>query len=143
MTSRIQLGIFLLFFVGCQDQGVAPPVWLAPYERWQSFGLQDYTIDQTRWCYCAGGGQTVRLVIRSRVITSVTSLSDSLHASLPPSTMYLTVDSMFILIRNPGSDSLVVSYNPEYGYPERLDINPQMHPVDGGVVYQTSDLQIP
>jgi hypothetical protein len=55
---------------------------------------------------------------------------------------YFTIDSLFGIINNSKNDSLVIKYNSIYGYPEYLDINPQLHPVDGGVLYETSNLNI-
>jgi len=48
---------------------------------------------------------------------------------------------LFGIIKNPNGDSLVVRYNSIYGFPEYLDINPQQHPVDGGALYETSNLR--
>jgi len=143
MKTALHISILLLLLAGCEDQGSQPPGWLLPYEQWKISGLQNYTIDQTMICYCITGGQTMRLVVRSGLMTSVTRLSDSAQMSPPISSYYRTVDSLFGIIRNPGSDSIVVTYNSQYGYPERLDINPQSHPVDGGVIYETSNLRVP
>lgn len=128
---------------GCKDQGSQPPAWSVPYEQWKAKGFHDYTIDQTRLCFCISGGETMRVTIRSGSITSVARLSDTTQVSPSISSLYLTVDSLFGKIRSPGSDSIVVTYNSQFGYPERVDINPQYHPVDGGVIYETSNLQVP
>ena len=85
----------------------------------------------------------MRITIRSDSLAQVKRLSDSPVLSYPGYTWYLTVDSLFGIIRNSKTDSLVISYNSRYGYPERLDITPQLHPVDGGVLYETSNLQVP
>ncbi len=85
----------------------------------------------------------MKVVVRSGAIVSVSRVSDGILLSQQESRLYLTVDSMFSLIRSPGPDSLVVSYNSQYGYPESLDINPQLHPVDGGVLYLSSNLTSP
>jgi hypothetical protein len=83
------------------------------------------------------------MAVRSDTITSVRKLSDGSLVPYPRSRQYLTVDSLFGIIRNPGSDSINVTYDTTYGYPDMVDINPQQHPVDGGELYQTSNLQIP
>ena len=85
----------------------------------------------------------MRLVVRSGAIVSVTRLSDGMPLDSTASSWYLTVDSLFSIIQHPRQDSLVVQYNAQYGYPEVLDVNPQLHPVDGGVRYETSNLQMP
>ncbi len=142
MRTQLQIGILLISLLGCREQA-SQPVALDPYERWRSYNLHNYTIDQVRVCFCGEGGQTMRITVRSDTVTLVTRLSDTTKVSPPASTWYLTVDSLFGIIRNPKTDSLVIAYNSTYGYPEKLDINPQQHPIDGGVLIQNSNLQIP
>ena len=84
----------------------------------------------------------MRITVRADTVARVVRLSDSTQLSSSASRQYLAVDSLFGLIRHPHADSLVVVYNSYYGYPERLDIDPQLHPVDGGVKYETSNLQV-
>ena len=140
MSRKILIGILLLSAFGCEDQG-SQSLPLDPYERWRSYGLHDYTIDQVRMCFCPEVGDAMRITVGSDTIASVVRLSDGSTMSYPVTTYYLTVDSLFGIIRNPGTDSLVVTYNETYGYPETLDVNPQLHPVDGGVLYTTSNLR--
>jgi hypothetical protein len=136
------LGCLIVLFVSCKENP-SEPVQLAPYERWQSFRLHNYTIDQIRSCFCPGAGGTARITVRSDTIATVMKLLDSTYVTFPIPQYYLTVDSLFSIIHNRSGDSIVVTYNITYGYPEKLDINPQWHPMDGGVLYETSNLQIP
>jgi hypothetical protein len=133
--SPVILAILLL---SCNH--ATKPAYQYPYEQWRSLNLHDYTIDQSRECYCIGAGVTVRLTVRADTIANVTKLSgtDTMFSQY-----YCTVDSLFAFIRRVSPDSLVVKYNSQYGYPEHLDLYPQMHPVDGGEVYETSNLQVP
>lgn len=136
------LACLIAFLMSCKENP-SQPVQLTPYERWQSYQLHNYTIDQVQTCFCPGAGGTVRMTIRSDTITSVMKLLDSTYVPSPMPQYYLTVDSLFSIIRTRTGDSIVVTYNETYGYPEKLDINPQQRPVDGGVLYETSNLQIP
>lgn len=141
MKDSLGTALLLLTLVSCNDRGSDPV--LDAYEQWRSLGLHDYTINQKRVCFCVDGGQTMILTVRADTIASVLRLLDGAQLLQPASTFYLTVDSLFGLIRNAHGDSLVIRYNPQYGYPEWLDINPQLHPVDGGVLYETSSLRAP
>jgi hypothetical protein len=87
--------------------------------------------------------KTVRLTVRADTVASAMNLSD--NSLVPPqyARNYLAVDALFGIIRDASGDSLVVTFNGTYGYPETLDINPRLHPVDGGVLYKTSNLRIP
>ena len=142
MPLKFPISVLLLLLPGCTDQG-SQPLPPDPYELWISFNIHNYSMDQVRICFCPEAGQTMRVSVRADTVTSVTRLSDGSAVSFPMSTYYLSVDSLFGIIRNSKTDSLVVTYNKLYGYPETLDINPQLHPVDGGVLYRTSNLQIP
>jgi len=131
--------LILLFFTSCNEEQVAEPDTKTPYELWRSKNLHNYSIDQIRSCYCPDAGQSVRITVRSDSIFSIINISDN---SIITSSYYFTVDSLFGIISNSENDSLVIRYNASYGFPEFLDINPQWHPVDGGVLYETSNLQI-
>ena len=83
----------------------------------------------------------MKVTVQSDTIFSVKKLSDSALISYPYSKQYLTIDSLFGIIHNSKTDSLVITYNSQFGFPEKLDINPQQHPYDGGVLYETYNLQ--
>jgi hypothetical protein len=142
---RVRGVIALAFFVlciGCSEQSTQTPA-SDPYTKWKSYKLHDYTIDQVHSCFCVNGGERMRITVRADTIAQVFRLSDSSVVLAPSASAYLTIDSLFSIIRNPGKDSLVIVYNAQHGYPEFLDINPQQHPYDGGVLIETSNLRIP
>ena len=68
---------------------------------------------------------------------NVVRVSDSSAVTYP---FYVTIDSLFEIIEGDEYDSIVVRYNEEYGFPEYLDVDPQLHPVDGGYLYETGNL---
>jgi Family of unknown function (DUF6174) len=142
MRRRYQIGLLLLLLSSCKDHGLQP-LPPDPYEKWRSYNFHNYSIDQMRVCYCPEGGQRVRIRVRSDTVASVIRLFDSSVVTTPALRYYLTVDSLFAIIRGSTADSLGIRYNEVYGYPESLDINPQLHPVDGGVLYMTSNLRNP
>jgi hypothetical protein len=142
MRKYILLGSIIIASLSCKENP-SQPIQLEPYEKWKSYNLHDYTIDQSRWCFCYNGGETMRITIRSDTIAWVIRASDSSIVDLPLSRNYLTIDSLFAIIYNRSTDSLVITYKSTYGYPETLDINPQLHPVDGGVLFVTTNLQTP
>ena len=145
MTARFSIAIAVLCLAACNEQTQPSPSSPSPdpYEQWRSLDLHNYTIDQIRSCFCAEVGEALRVTVRFDTIASVAKVSDGSEVPYQTWKHYLTVDSLFGVIRNPGTDSLVTAYHPSYGFPQTLDINPQLHPVDGGVLYQTSNLQIP
>jgi hypothetical protein len=111
------------------------------FGRWRSYGLHNYTIDQTRSCFCSNGGEKMRLLVKSDTVNSVVRLSDGVVLAYGSFPAYWSVESLFAYIKS-SKDSMVVRYNDTYGFPEYLDISPQFHPVDGGALYETTNLQI-
>jgi hypothetical protein len=140
ITKVLLLICLLVCFISCKKEDVTQPS-SDPFEKWASYNIHNYSVDQTRSCFCINGGEKIRLVIKSDTIYSATKLSDG-TILLPGSySVYRSVTSLFGYIKS-SKDSMVIRYNEKYGYPEYLDINPQLHPVDGGALYETVNLQI-
>jgi hypothetical protein len=140
MKIKFLLGLSLICCLCCKKEQSSQPMQQTPFEKWKSQNFHNYTIDQNRSCYCLHGGELMRMTVRSDTVARMIRISDASVITLP---YYFTIDSLFGIIRNSRTDSLVIRYNDQYGYPEYLDINPQLHPVDGGVLYVTSNLQVP
>ena len=137
---KINLVVFtVLCCIACNKQQVSEPDQQSYYDLWLSQNLHNYSIDQSRMCFCTNAGELVHITIRSDTISNIIKISDTTIVTDP---FYYTVDSLFGIIRYSDADSMVIRYNTQYGYPEFLDIDPQLHPVDGGVLYKTSNLQI-
>ena len=140
MKMILHYFLLLVILIGCKEQTNQPSS-LTPYEKWRSFNIDSYTIEQVPTCFCADGGVKMKLTIHSDSVYSVMNLSDSTVVPTQVAKQYLSIDSLFGIIRNSKTDSLVFTHNALYGYPEKLDINPQQHPVDGGALYETSRLE--
>lgn len=143
MKSTIFFSINLIVMLtGCGDHG-SDPLPADSYARWRSYAIHDYTIDQVRECFCIDGGTVMRVTVRGDTVARVVRLSDSSLVTPERAAWYLPIDSLFGIIRHPSADSIVVEYEDHYGYPRVLDINPQQHPVDGGVLYRIMNFQVP
>ena len=139
MKKIFSIFLVLLFCTSCKKEQTSEPVKQTPYELWRSKNLHNYSINQIRSCFCPDAEELVRITVHSDTIFSVVKLSDTTIVTNP---VYFTVDSLFGIIKNSKTDSLVIRYNIIYGFPEFLDINLQWHPMDGGVLYETLNLQI-
>lgn len=133
--------LVLLTLSGCDEQ-LSQPAPSDPYQLWLSRNIQNYTVEQVRLCYCIEGGQKMRLTVRQDSVVQVLRLSDSTILPAENAKWYRPVGALFAIIKNNSTDSLVIRYNAEYGFPEFLDINPQQHPYDGGELIETSNLRI-
>jgi hypothetical protein len=141
IVKKILFFIFVFVLIsGCKKESSSQSSQFEPYEQWHSLGLHNYTIDQSRSCFCFHAGELVRVTVRSDTVASVIRISDTSIVTYP---FYCTVDGLFKIIQEHSYDSIVVRYNTRYGYPEYMDVDPQSHPVDGGFEYATSNLQIP
>lgn len=143
-TGRMRLiwlaALLTTFSPACRETKTLQPGPLTPFEQWQSLNLHNYTIDQQRSCYCPYAGELMRVTVRADTVARVLRISDSTVVVSP---VCISVGSLFEIVRNCQCDSLVVRYHAQYGYPEYLDVDPQLHPVDGGYLYTTSNLRIP
>ena len=128
-------------FCGCKNNP-SGPVYPSQLALWRSYNIHDYTIDQIRSCFCINGGKKMRVAVQSDTIFSVTKISDSTIIPQSYFRQYSTIDSLFGLIQDSKFDSIVVAYDPQFGYPAKVDINPQLHPTDGGIIYLSSNLHI-
>jgi hypothetical protein len=144
--KKIFIALILLGFLqACKDDATQPRTDRPSeaYARWKSYGYHDYTFDQMHMCFCINGGETMKVTVRADTVQSVLRLSDTTLLGWSESRQYLTIDSLFAIIRDKRYDSLVIRYQPVFGYPDTLDIDPQMHPIDGGVLIISSNLRVP
>lgn len=139
MKKIFLLILVLILFVSCGKDNISEQNPETPYELWKSLDIHNYTIDQSYMCFCVGAGELVRVTVNSDTVFSANQISDD--ELLKPSN-FLSVNQLFKIIENNENDSLVIKYNSQFGYPEFLDVNPQQHPVDGGILYETSNLLI-
>lgn len=128
-----------ILFISCENENISEQNPETPYELWKSLDIHDYTIDQSYMCFCVGAGELVRVTVHSDTVFSAIRISDD---GILKTSHFLSVNQLFEIIGNNESDSLVIKYNSVYGFPKFLDINPQQHPYDGGILYETSNLQV-
>ncbi len=131
--------LLLLCSLSCKKEMTTQPS-PTPRQKWQSFAIHDYSAVQTRSCFCIHGGEKMRITVLSDTIHSVMRISDGYALPCSESKAYMSIEQLFEYIDH-SQDSLIIKYNDHYGYPEMLDINPQLNPVDGGALYETTDLQ--
>jgi len=132
------IGLLLLCLLACAKSPTEPvPDALA---KWRSLHMHNYTIEQTRSCFCIHGGEKMRLLVKSDTVFSVMRVADGAVLSYAESRVYWSVEQLFSFIGS-SQDSLVIRYHPIYGFPEYLDIDPQLHPVDGGALYESANLK--
>jgi len=107
---------------------------------WDDLKATDYTIDQHFVCECLQ--RPARLHVLNDSIVSATYLSDGKPVPTELVRHYMTINQLFNEVENFRGDSIVVEYHETQYYPRVVSIEPQQQPVDGGVIIETSNLDI-
>jgi hypothetical protein len=137
--------LFLLTVVisaGCSNDSLTPSN--AEYEaRWKSQQIFNYTMVQSRKCFCPNGGQKVTVVVQNNLITDV---RDPNGQSLPVDSQksYKTVDELFAIIRSVDPAkvaTLNVLYDKKLGYPTNLYVDVSKQIADEEYGYSVENLQ--
>jgi hypothetical protein len=100
---------------------------------WDRVGPRDYAFEFTPNCFCALGGQRIRVtvddgaVIRARMISTDSPVEAYLFASIP------TIPELFDIIENAfdrDAHDIDASYDGSYGYPVSVAIDYDQNAID-------------
>lgn len=133
----VLLGIVAVSCSSCSKAGITQPDFQTAHQKWQSNSPSNYTIVQELTCNCPDAGQPMLVTVQADTVASVMRISDS---TMVLNSGCVTIDSLFSIIQNPKGATVVASYSSVYGYPEDVQVNPQLLPSSGGVRYITSNL---
>lgn len=121
-----------------------------PKERWEAYGLTDYSIKQDIICYCVEPYFWTNFVNEGDVSEVSFSLTESvsneekekIHQRLINYSA-LTVEEAFSLIEDneESADYFEVEYHERYGYPTKIKIDYVYEMADDEITYVFSDLQ--
>jgi len=101
--------------------------------RWQAHGSPNYSFEMTRDCFCLLGGRRMEVTVRNGTVTGAEYLDSGEAVELTLLTYVLTVPDLFDLIessldRRPSY--FFASYDPNLGYPLRIEADPLADAVD-------------
>ena len=151
-TPRRLLTACLLALSSCTDTGTAPQHGLIanysgiadPETRWNAYAVQDYTLLQSRDCFCVYGGRKYLINVRSGKIASIIDPSDGSPLAPEGWGSYLTIPGLFALVKSIDTSAVAqfhVSYDPRYGYPVNLYVDPHAQIADDEYGYETEIVQ--
>ena len=92
---------------------------------WEALGLQDYTYDVQRVCFCPFR-EGVRVTVVAGVVAGATDLATAEVLEPNEVQWYLTIDGLFDLIRDAydrNAHEVQVEFHPSRGYPTRIFID--------------------
>jgi hypothetical protein len=116
-----------------------------PAARWRAYGLENYTIEQQRLCFCKFLPQGfVKLTVRNNKIVAGLDLTNGRPMPVEILQYYQTVDSLFASIEemkalNP--ERLEIEYDSRYGYPKKIAFEHSPEVVDDFLQFDTQALQ--
>lgn len=119
-----------------------------PRARWEAYGLEDYTIEQTRICECSPPYMFTVVVMDGEVAEVLYDLSEKDEAG--PSSDYetvlanaMTVDSLFDMIEHetPTAAHVEVEYHSKYGCPTKVNIDRDERMADEEIIRSLANLR--
>lgn len=151
MNCKLSI-VCLLFLCSCKDLGTAPERGLLadhtgiadPQRRWEAYHITEYTFLQTRTCFCADGGRNYRVTVRSGVIVKIDDPATGSVLAADRRGDFKTIPELFALVQSidPATvASLQVTYDPRYGYPLRVYVDPSAMIADEEYGFETSIVQ--
>jgi Family of unknown function (DUF6174) len=111
--------------------------------RWRGAGISDYSYEVRKLCFCPP--EVVgpfAITVRGGVVTSVVYRPTGAAVDPVPE-RHPTVEGLFGVVeatleRNP--DRLAIDYDPELGYPRRIEVDTIVRAVDDEVTYEAASL---
>ena len=137
--------VFVLLLMGCfhTDDDSKQLTLDRNMSIWNKANISDYQYTFRRSCFCFSEEDVV-IIVKAKVIT---------EAFYSPSGVYLgeneldrlhTIPKLFGIVQeaiDSNAASLNVTYNSEFGYPEKIDIDRIKEAVDDEVVYYAIEFQ--
>jgi hypothetical protein len=141
-----------VLLLSCADLGTAPDNGLLadhssisdPLLRWEAYALADYSMHQSRTCFCVDGGRNYLVTVRSGRIAGIVDPSDGSVLTPDRWGAFMTISDLFALVRSIDTTkvaSLQVSFDPRYGYPRRVFVDPSAQIADEEYGLETAIVQ--
>ena len=112
---------------------------------WQSRRILHYSIEERNNCFCPFGGQFVELTVDRDSISRIVSLPDSSGLPAQDHAYFRTIDDIFRLLHSIDPDgvaSMNLEFDPEYGYPKEVFVDPVPGAVDDEFGFSLRNLRI-
>jgi len=148
-AKRFSVFIFCACFVlmtACEHKAFDFSSYAAARARWLSYNYTTYQIEQERICFfCQSPQGLVQLFIVDNKVTSGVSAVESRALTSSELESFRTVDQTFDWIeqtRKTKPDHFEIDYDPQYGYPARIEYKQSENALDGGITNHMRNLQV-
>lgn len=144
---------FGILLSSCKDVGTSPDKGLLadhsdiadPAQRWQAYALLDYSLLQSRDCFCVDGGRKFLITVRSGKIASIVDPGNGSPLGGDRWGDFKTIPDLFALVTSIDTTkvaSLQVSYDARYGYPLRVFVDPSLQIADEEYGFETAVVKL-
>ena len=123
------LAMVVAVLVGCgNDNPTGPELDRLGRQRalWEAQGLEDYTYDVQRVCFCPSFRQGVRVTVADGAVTGVTDLATGEVLEPNEVQWYLTIDALFGLVQDAydwNAHEVQLEFDASRGYLTRIFID--------------------
>jgi len=136
----------LLAFPGCPARDSAGKELEKNRDKWQAQQIADYQFTLRVICFCPEDiTSPVIIEVRDGTFSSIRYAQDPDAVSTDFFGRANTVEKLFIIIEEAiedEADELTVDYDPDYGLPLKIAIDPVFNAVDEEITYTVSDFKI-
>lgn len=115
-----------IIFVGPSDNDDELRDLVRARARWNVNGVTDYDVIARAHCFCAFGGDDVRVIVRDGGVVSATILATGRMLGGAEAVQYRSVEDLFDVIEHAArhdADRIDVTYDAHYGYPAHFFID--------------------
>ena len=112
--------------------------------KWRSQGIDDYEFVLRRLCFCGGGTNPARVVVRDGLRLSVTDTTTGEPIPAQFAQYYLTVEELFDFIADAierRAHSIDVEYHAAFGYPTSIRIDYIENAIDEEMAFEAGNLR--
>ncbi|MGQ0645925.1 MAG: DUF6174 domain-containing protein [Gemmatimonadaceae bacterium] len=128
-----------MVFVGPADRDDDFRELVAARARWNTNGVTDYEVSARALCFCALGGQTVRVTVRGGRVTSAIVVNTGEPVSANLVSVYRSVEQLFDVIEDAvrnRAHRIDATYDAQYGFPTHFVIDYVENAVDEEFGYE-------
>jgi hypothetical protein len=113
--------------------------------RWSQSGGDSYSYVVNRSCFCVLGGRTVTVTVRNGVVSAAEYAETGGPVESTFLTYVATVPDLFDLIQDALAKDpayFAATYDPVFGYPTRIEIDPSANVADDEVALSARNLTL-
>ncbi len=115
-----------------------------PRARWQAYQLRSYVLEQQRMCFCVNGGETCLVYVANDKVLDVVRKSNGQSIFREFGSLYRTANQLLDLadsLKAVAVARLVVEYDPKFGFPKYIYVDPNAQIADEEYGYLTSSVK--